>query len=170
MDRKYEQFKKPEISSVEAAVDMAILGMRIKRFFGRKSPEMRKVFKEAVGDLKSQPAALMEIIASTVAEFSSLALSFLTEEKGQELKIKQKLSKSIDKIGSQLDQLELLEDYRKLQEEATMEKLSNLSRRERARLSEEEKASFKSSMGSAAEEKRKEARKRVKDFINELLS
>ncbi|MCX6719437.1 MAG: hypothetical protein NTZ38_03635 [Candidatus Taylorbacteria bacterium] len=155
------------MGGVEAIVGTLILGMKIKRFFDSKGSEMGKVFDEAKEDFKSQPTALKEIMSNSIASFGSLVLEHQREQKEQKLKIKQKFLDSLQRINAQRDQLDVLDNFEKLQEEAITE-TANMPH-EKVNASSESKRNFKSSIENSAQAKKEKAKSEVEMFVNGLL-
>jgi hypothetical protein len=162
---------KPEkVSGAEALLGTLILGMKVKRFFDSKGAEMGRVFDEAATDFKSQPTALREIIGNSVASFGSLVMEHQREQKEKKLQIKQKLLNSLQKMAAQRDQLDMLDDYERLQEEEIVSASQSGAERERAGIGEKERGDYKSSVDSAQKKKKDGARAQVGSFVSGLMS
>lgn len=164
---KGSQEGKEEISGAEILVGALLIGMKVKHFFDNKGSEIGKVFDEAKEDFKTQPTTYKEIIGRSILSFGSLVLEHEREQKEQRLEIKQKFLDSMHNIAAQQNQLEILDDYEKLQREAIVETAK--SPRKRIGMSEEEKTKTRASIDMAGKTRNEEAKKQVEDFISGLL-
>ena len=165
-----EVLKTPEstekkVSATEIAVFAGLLGLKAYMIFDNKRKEIQGAVSEAKQDFQTQPTAAKEIAGGLLMQLGSLALEYQREQQEEKLKIKQKFLSSLQKITTEANQLDLLKDYERLQNEVIQESLRKPT--ERMSLAEEEENEFKATIDPITKA-RQQAKSRVTSFIDNL--
>lgn len=155
-----------KISTAETVVGAVLFGMKVKHFLDNKGPEIKGVVEEAKKDIQIQPTEIKPIIGNSILRLGSLLLDHAREQKEQKLEIRQKFINLMREVVAKGNQLEMLNDYERLQQETAAETLKSPVKI--TGLSEEEKTRLREKARTADEIRNKEARKKFEEFINNL--